>query len=251
MGSQLVQIKGKADEVPRESSLMRLLQLKEVYLDRHPRMTTKDFEKACGVSNGYFNTRVKGEKKPMEMRNVSHKLLKSMAENLNDPTINWQWVEDGIGEMFFSEEDVEAIAIAKDPNRGVPYYDVDFLGGFDEMWNDQTTTPTYYINLQPYNKKGNLWCNITGDSMSPRINSGDKICLQPLERGVEDIVYGEIYGIITTGGLRTIKWVVRSENENCIRLVPENKEPRYGDYQDFRIEDVFKVFKVLGAVRTF
>lgn len=34
MGSQLVQIKGKADEVPRESSLMRLLQLKEVYLDR-------------------------------------------------------------------------------------------------------------------------------------------------------------------------------------------------------------------------
>ena len=234
-----------------ESSLMRLLRLKDVYLERHPRMTTKDFEKMCGISHGYFNTRIRGEKAPMEQRNVSHKLLKKMAESLNDPTINWKWIEDGEGEMFIQDASASNTQEPGRSNDGVPYYDVDFLGGFDEMENDQTIVPAYYIDLQPYNKKGNVWYNITGDSMSPRINSGDKICLQPLERGVEDIVYGEIYGIITKSGLRTIKWVVRSDVKNSIRLVPENKEPRYGDYQDFRIDDIIKVFKVLGAVRTF
>ncbi len=252
MTTELIKNKENIGDVPKESSLMRLLRLKEVYLNKHPRMTTKDFEKKCGVSHGYFNTRVNGEKKPMELRNVSHRLLKVMAENLNDPTINWEWVEDGVGEMFFSEEEEEKATIQNKPKGdSIPYFDVDFLGGFSEMENDQTIIPAYYIDLQPYNKKGNVWCNITGDSMSPRINSGDKICLQPLSRGVEDIVFGEIYGIITRSGLRTVKWVVRSDYENSIRLVPENKEPRYGDYQDFRIDDIYKVFKVLGAIRTF
>lgn len=241
---------GNAQEILQESSLMRLLRLKEVYLERHPRMTTKDFEKLCGVSNGYFNTRLKGEKKPIELRNVSHKLLKSMAENIGDPTINWEWVEDGIGEMFIPDPSVNE---SQEPvqKNGVPYYDVDFLGGFDLMFNDQTIVPAYYIDLQPYNKEGNIWCNITGDSMSPRINSGDKICLQPMNDGVRGILYGEIYGIVTKSGLRTIKWVVRSEDETKIRLVPENKDPRFGDYQDILLEDIYKVFKVLGAVRTF
>ena len=131
------------------------------------------------------------------------------------------------------------------------YFDVDFLGGFDEMVNDQTIMPSYYIDIQPYNRNGNVWFNITGDSMSPRINSGDKICIR--EINIEDIIYGEIYALVIgqTEIMRTVKWVIRSPENGKIRLVPENKDPRYGDYQDIDKIDVRKVFKVIGSIRTF
>ena len=134
--------------------------------------------------------------------------------------------------------------------KGIPYYDVDFLGGFDEMENDQTIIPTYFIDFPPYNKRGVVCVNLTGDSMSPRINSGDRIFMQPIER-VEDIIFGEIYAIVTLSGLRTVKWITRSPESDKIRLIPENKDPRYGDYQDLPKSDIRRIFKVLGAVRAF
>lgn len=44
--------------------------------------------------------------------------------------------------------------------------------------------------------------------------------------------------------MRTVKWVVRSNDENKIRLVPENKDSKYGDFQDIWKSDIIKVFKV-------
>ena len=87
--------------------------------------------------------------------------------------------------------------------------------------------------------------------MSPRINSGDKICIREIR--IDDIIYGEIYALVIgeSYDMRTVKWITRSPEAGMIRLVPENKDPRYGDYQDIRIADIRKVFKVLGAVRSF
>ena len=143
----------------------------------------------------------------------------------------------------------EPVIIEDEPINGVPYFDVDFLGGFNEMVNDQTRVPAYFINFQPYNKKGNMWCDIVGDSMSPRINSGDKICIRKVE--VEDIIFGEIYAIVTKSNMRTVKWVTRSPENGMIRLVPENKDPRYGDYQDIAKSDILFIYKVIGAIRSF
>lgn len=86
--------------------------------------------------------------------------------------------------------------------------------------------------------------------MSPRINSGDKICLKKLD-SIDEIIFGEIYAIITKNDLRTIKWIVRSPDEKKIRLVPENKDPRYGDFQDIRKNEIIHVFKVVGSIRAF
>lgn len=174
--------------------------------------------------------------------------------------ISVSWIWDGKGNML---EDVDYRPVMKalpsdfieenedrERENGMPYFDVDFLGGFDEMYNDQPAVPAYYIDIQPYNKNGNVWCNITGDSMSPRINSGDKICIQQVN-SINDIIYGEIYAIVTYGNMRTVKWVVRSPEKGMIRLVPENKDQRFGDYQDLKIEDICKIFKVVGSIRTF
>lgn len=132
-------------------------------------------------------------------------------------------------------------------STGRPYYDVDFIGGFDIVLNDTTLNPEYLIDLEPYNKEGILWVNLYGKSMEPYIMAGDKIAIREIL--TEDAIFGKPYGIITTTGLRTVKWVVRSPNEDCYRLIPENKDPKFGDYQDILKKDIFKVFIVMGSIR--
>ena len=232
------------------STFDRLCQLREWLREQNPKITEAAIERKMGVATNYFKTRLKapiadGEKGIREstINNIENAWEIQKPET---PQLNSEWLRTGEGEMFLDKEEV---VISE--SVGSPYYDVDFLGGFDLLGNDSTSVPAYYINFQPYNKKGNMWCNITGDSMSPRINSGDKICIKEIR--IDDIIYGEIYALVVgeSYDMRTVKWVTRSPETNMIRLVPENKDPRYGDYQDIRLSDVKKVFKVLGAVRSF
>lgn len=217
----------------------RLLLLKEWLQVNDPKCKNNESEviRRLGLGMGYFTTSDKQENK-----NLRESTYKKIGEAW--PQVNLDWLKTGIGEMFN-----DPVIIEDEPTNGVPYYDVDFLGGFSEMLNAQTQVPAYFINFQPYNKRGNIWCNITGDSMSPRINSGDKICIRKIE--VEDIIFGEIYAIVTKNDMRTVKWVTRSPENGMIRLVPENKDPRYGDYQDIPKNDILFIFKVIGAIRSF
>lgn len=84
--------------------------------------------------------------------------------------------------------------------------------------------------------------------MSPRIISGARICLKHIVEGVNGIVYGKVYALVTKNNLRTVKWVVRAKDENKIRLIPENKDPKFGDYQDIYKSDIIQVFKVEFAL---
>lgn len=62
------------------------------------------------------------------------------------------------------------------PSIGTPYYDVDFIGGFDEVFNSQVNIPATNIVIRG-SEKASLWCNVTGHSMEPKINHGDIIAL--------------------------------------------------------------------------
>ena len=218
----------------------RLLQLREWLQTNDPKCRNNESEilRRLGLGMGYFGTSEKQENKTLR-----ESTYKKIGEAW--PAVNLEWLKTGDGEMFN-----EPVIIEEQPINGVPYFDVDFLGGCSEMINDQTIYPAYYIDFQPYNKKGNMWCNIVGDSMSPRINSGDKICIQPVN-SVDDIIFGEIYAIVTVNDMRTVKWVTRSPERGMIRLIPENKDPRYGDYQDISKTDIRHIFKVVGAIRSF
>ena len=222
------------------SSSARLLLLKEWLQEHDPKCKNNESEilRRFGLGMGYFTSAEKQKNK--ELRESTYKKIGEAW-----PEVNLDWLRTGDGDMFN-----EPVIIEEEQKDGTPYFDVDFLGGFDEMFNDQTVIPAYYINYQPYNKKGNMWCNIVGDSMSPRINSGDKICIQRLN-SVDDIIYGEIYAIVTKSYMRTVKWVTRSPEKGMIRLIPENKDPRYGDFQDISKTDILHIFKVIGAIRSF
>ena len=130
--------------------------------------------------------------------------------------------------------------------KGAPYYNVDFIGGFDLVLNDQTRTPDYYINFPPYNKEGVVWCNITGHSMEPELNNGDFIAMKEMQSPIEYLPFGEIYGIVTDD-YRTIKRVRMSERKGFVRLIPTNKSPEYGE-QEIPISMIRKVFAVLGSM---
>ena len=131
--------------------------------------------------------------------------------------------------------------------KGRPYYNVDFVGGFDLVINDQTRNPDYLIDFQKY-KEADCWCNISGHSMEPLISSGDIIALKEMKDWRDFLLFGEVYGIITDD-MRTVKTVTKSQKgEDFLQLVPENKSEEYQP-QDIPVKLIRKVFKVLGCMK--
>ena len=155
-----------------------------------------------------------------------------------------EWLLTGEGEMLKKTE-VEKPSINY-VQKGSPYYNVDFIGGFDLVLNNQTLNPDYYIDFAPFNKDGVVWCNLTGHSMEPELSNGDYIAMKVMTDPIEYLPYGEVYGFITNS-YRTGKRMGKSDKDGFIRLIPTNKSPEYSD-QDIPISMIRKVYAVLGSM---
>lgn len=176
--------------------------------------------------------------------------------------INPNWLITGEGSMLISDGNSQADTIsgkntsvqqavnvpAISYTHGRPYFNVDFLGGFDIIINDQTVMPEYNIDFKPYNKEGVMWCNITGHSMEPLVSNGDIIAIREMKDWRDFILYGEVYGIVTED-MRTVKVVTKSEQgQDFMRLVPINKSEEYQP-QDIPVKLITHVFKVVGCMK--
>lgn len=206
------------------------------------------FERSIGMSNASFGKSYKN----------GGAIGSDKIENILSvyPDINPSWLLTGSGKMLKSEEatdnkkkkEKEVVPEANCKCEGAPYYNVDFIGGFDLVLNDQSRNPDYYINFPPYNKEGVVWCNITGHSMEPELNNGDFIAMKEMYSPIEYLPAGEIYGIITDD-YRTIKRIRMSEREGFVRLIPTNKSPEYAE-QEIPVDMIRKVYAVLGSIHT-
>lgn len=129
---------------------------------------------------------------------------------------------------------------------GVPYYDEDFVLGFNELGFPASENPQFLVQMPKY-ANATLWCNATGHSMEPEINSGDVIALKLIEDS-SFLLTGDLYAIVTTNGLRTIKRLGKGRDEDHYRLIPTNK-----DYEEQEIPKrmILKVYKVLGNLHSF
>lgn len=160
--------------------------------------------------------------------------------------VNALWLLTGNGTPFSNTEpendDKPQISFTK----GVPYYNVDFIGGFDIVLNDQTMLPEYLIDFKKYND-ATCWCNVTGHSMEPEITHGDIIALKKIE-DKSFLPLGEVYAIVTTNGMRTIKRLGPSNDPKCYTLVPTNKSPEYG-IQELPKDMIEHIFQVLGCMK--
>lgn len=161
------------------------------------------------------------------------------------PFINIDWLMTGKGAMLNNtpnEPNQPKISYTK----GVPYYNVDFIGGFDLILNDQTVNPEYLIDFKKYNE-ATCWCNVTGHSMEPEITHGDIIALKKID-DISFIPFGEVYAIVTTNDMRTIKRIGPASDPNCYSLIPTNKSPEYG-VQELPKNMIRHIFHVLGCMK--
>lgn len=156
--------------------------------------------------------------------------------------INETWLLTGKGEMYNGGEPKPEISYTD----GVPYYDVDFKLGFDELVHPGAPNPEYLIRMPGY-EKATMWCNASGNSMSPEINNGDIIALQRIE-DFSFLPFGDVYGFITTNGMRTIKRLGRSAHDGFYRLIPTNKEY---DEQEIPVNKIALVYRVMGTMKAF
>lgn len=164
--------------------------------------------------------------------------------------INASWLLTGEGNMIREESNKEEkLPSVNQTYEGAPYFNVDFIGGFDVIVNDQTRNPDFYINYPPYNQEGVVWCNLTGHSMEPEISNGDIIALREVTTPIQYLPAGEIYGIVTEE-YRTVKRVRLSQKEGFVRLIPSNKSEEFCE-QEIPISMIHKVYAVLGSIRKF
>lgn len=198
----------------------------------------KTFALAANIEVGLFLKKIKGDS-VWSVADI-HKICDTFH-------VRKGWIVDGEGQKFrLPEVMLETIPARSDVlHIGVPYYNVDFAMGFDMMVNDQTYKPEYLIDFSPYNKC-DCWCNASGDSMHPTISNGDKIALKEVRDPKSCLINGDIYAIVTTNDLRTIKRI--KDNGDTITLIPDNKD--YGE-QTISKELILRVFKVMGCVKMF
>ena len=165
-------------------------------------------------------------------------LIFSKCEN-----VSAQWLLTGKGSML-KDNDIPG-EVVYNPNIGIPYYDVDFYGGFNDIYNDQTINPTCNVVIPGF-KRASVWCNVTGHSMEPKINHGDIIALR--ECTIQDIQFGEIYAVVLDS-IRTIKIIRRGSSPDTLLYVPIN-QPDYQE-QEFPIDRIIRIFEVIGSISKF
>lgn len=171
------------------------------------------------------------------------------------PDVNIEWlltskgsmIKDGSTDIQISNDTTTSSmpTTSMNPGIGTPYYDVDFIGGFDEVFNSQVNIPATNIVIRGF-EKASLWCNVTGHSMEPKINHGDIIALHQCT--LNDIQYGEIYAVVLDT-IRTIKILRRSPNPDKLRFIPINTNDY--DEQELDKSRIINVFEVIGSISKF
>ena len=117
--------------------------------------------------------------------------------------------------------------------------------GFTEVFNSQVSIPATNIVIRGF-EKADLWCNVTGHSMEPKINHGDIIALRQCT--LDDVQYGEIYAVVLDT-IRTIKILRKSDDPDKLRFIPINLQDF--DEQEYPKSRILNIFEVIGSISKF
>lgn len=133
-------------------------------------------------------------------------------------------------------------------NVKVPFYEVDFAGGFTSPEMFSEVKPSFVIS-SPSFSGADFACVLTGNSMSRRIKNGSVIGLKKINEWWEYFPTNEIYAIVTKNGLRTVKIVKRSSKSGYIDLIPdplpEYNNPPY-ETETIRMEYIIGFYQVVA-----
>lgn len=113
------------------------------------------------------------------------------------------------------------------PSVKVPYYNVDFAGGWSSEGLFSQYKPSFFITMPDF-ERAELACNLIGNSISQRIKSGSIIGLRKLNDWQTYFPTNEVYAVVLKNDLRTVKLVRRAKEKGFIELVPAPL-PEYND----------------------
>jgi phage repressor protein C with HTH and peptisase S24 domain len=114
----------------------------------------------------------------------------------------------------------------KKPAALIPFYNTDFIAGNAELYyNDETIYPEYYMDVPEFS--GSIAFRAFGDSMEPRIKSGNILFGVKRENWNLYLEYGQIYGVTCKDGSRYLKYIRKHADSNFLLLKSEN--PNYDD----------------------
>ncbi len=183
-----------------------------------------------------------------------HLLLKKMGEF----DLNWLLVGKGTpqAQPAFCDSpiaggEVQPLHIPKTPealeDRSVPLYELTAAANLRTIFSDKNQVVLGKIQI-PNIPACDGALSVTGDSMYPLLKSGDIVGFKEI-KSFDSIIYGEIYlvAFVSDGDdYLTVKYVNRSEQPGCIRLVSYN--PHHAP-QDIALEDVRAMAIVKFSVR--
>ncbi len=121
---------------------------------------------------------------------------------------------------YKNDENVQTKEVDSIRDNGVPYYDVDFAGGWssEEVFVNQL--PSFYITSPDF-EKAEFACNLIGQSISRRIPNRAVLGLRQIRDWEMYFPTNEVYAVLMKNDLRTVKIVKRSEKDGFLTLIPD------------------------------
>lgn len=210
-------------------------------IDIIERTTGKSISKELGVRSQYLSDLRSGKSK-----NPSSDFVLKLIEIFN---LNPNWLLTGEGEMFradtpSTEDANESLSTeVASPGDGIPFYDIDVMAHISEAL-DMADERAAGVMVVPGFRDCFACFPVYGDSMEPKISSGDIIAVsQPVP--MDRILWGEIY-LVVTDCWRVVKTVHPGVTEEYIVLRSIN--PEYTGDTPVRRDDVYALYLVRGVV---
>ncbi|WP_343622830.1 S24 family peptidase [Flavobacterium lindanitolerans] len=198
------------------------------------------FENSIGASRGSISKAVK------EGKSIGSQVLEKIISIYTD--LNPTWLLTGQGNIFVDNEEIlnnkqiEMYRLKTDSfveNQQIPLYDIEAVAGLVPLFQDsKSQDPIDHISI-PHLPKCDGAVYVTGDSMYPLLKSGDIVLYKEIHDVANEIFWGEMYllGIDMSGEeYVTVKYIQKSENPGCVRLVSQNKHHQDKDVELSKIK---------------
>mgnify|MGYP003587554554 FL=1 len=198
------------------------------------------FENSIGASRGSISKAVKDRK------SIGSQVLENILAVYTD--LNPVWLLTGQGNVFVDNEEIltnkeiEMYRLKTDSyveNQQIPLYDIEAVAGLVPLFQDsKSQDPIDHISI-PHLPKCDGAVYVTGDSMYPLLKSGEIVLYKAVHHVANVIFWGEMYllGIDMSGEeYVTVKYIQKSENPGCVRLVSQNKHHQDKDVELSKIK---------------
>lgn len=218
-----------------------LIKERVLYVADYKGVSKEKFIEDLGMTYGNF----KGKQKTTS---VNSDFLDKILSKYDD--VNPEWLLTGKGEMI---KGIETVPINEGQiMKQIPFYDVDFYSGFTQIFNDQTITPSYYFYLPEF-VKAEFAIKNSGKSMAKELGCDDILGLKEVKNWQDYFPQGEIYAVVTSNDLRTIKKVRKNPENTKLVLIPKPLDADkfdYPEYEEVPINMVLSLFQVVASTHS-